>query len=99
MPFNKKQESILFFAGYPVVMRVVGNEVLVNCKNVTGTFSQAKAFLSNSNPTNVYPWGIKTTVPSFLTNEPGGDVRIACIQDTKEQFMKLYYECENLLGI
>lgn len=99
MPFNQdKKESILFFAGYPVIMRVVGDEVLVNCKNVTGTYSQAKAFLSNSNPTNTYPWGIKTTEPAFLTNVPGGDVRIACIQDTKAQFMKLYDECESLLN-
>jgi len=98
--YNQNQtESTLFFAGYPVLMRVVGDEVLVNCKNVTGTYSQAKAFLKNMSPTNTYPFGIKTVEPAFLTNVPGGDVRIACIQDTREKFIALYDECERLLGI
>jgi len=97
--FNQPTEKNLTFAGYPVQMRVVGDDVLVNCKNVTGTYSQAKAFMKNSSPTNIYPWGVKTTVPAFLTHEPGGDVRIACIQDTRAKFEELYEECERLLGI
>ncbi len=91
------------FGGYPVEMRVVtvtgGNkEVLINCKNVTGTFSQAKAFKKKSNITNEYPWGVKTSVPAFITDVPGNRVSIACLTDTKDQFLNLYNECEALLS-
>jgi hypothetical protein len=86
----------LTFGGHPVTLRVVGGEVLVHCKNVIGTFTQAKAFVNNSNMSNIYPFGIKTTEPAFLTNVPGGNVRIACLMDTKEKFMELYHEAERM---
>ena len=87
----------LTFGGYPVTLRVVGDDVLFNCKNVTGTYSQAKAFVRNQSPTNIYPWGIKTTKPAFIELIPGGNVNIACLEDSKSKFMELYEECENLL--
>jgi hypothetical protein len=97
--YGQEDNKQLTFGGWPVEFRVVGDEVLVNCKNVTGTYSQAKAFVKNQYPTNTYPWGIKTTKPAFLENIPGGNVNIACLEDTKAKFMELYYECERLLGI
>jgi len=101
--FATENNNELSFAGHPVTLRVVptpnGNDVLIHCKNVIGTFAQAKAFIKNTNPTNIYPFGVKTTEPAFLTHVPGGNIRIACLTDTKEQFMELYDECENLLAL
>lgn len=97
--FNQSSKQ-LTFAGHPVTMRVVGgNEVLIHCKNVTGTFSQAKSFVNNTNPSNIYPWGVKTTAPASISHAPGGNVEIACLRDSRDKFMELYHECENLLGI
>ena len=97
--FETQNDKKFEFAGYPVEFRVVGNEVLVNCKNVTGTYTQAKAFVKRQNPTNIYPFGAKTTDPAYLQHVPGADVKIACLQDSNEEFMELYYHCEELLGI
>lgn len=95
-----QESKQLTFGGWPVEFRVVEEEVLINCKNVTGTYSQAKAFVKNLSPhLNTYPWGVKTTKPAFIENIPGGNVNIACLEDTKAQFMELYDECERLLGI
>lgn len=96
--FVNEENKQLTFGGYPVTLRVVGDDVLVNCKNVTGAYSQARAFVKNQSPTNIYPWGIKTTKPAFLEYIPGGNVNIACLEDTKAKFMELYDECEKLLG-
>ena len=93
---------MLTFGGHPVELRRVvginGPDVLVHCKNVTGLFSQAKAFREKKNfITNIYPWGVKTTEPAFITNTASGGIGIACLEDTKEQFDKLYTEAEALL--
>lgn len=90
------------FGGYPVEMRLVngrdGQEVLIHCKNVTGTFSQAKAFKNKTNYVNQYPWGIKTSAPAFITDVPGERVSIACLTDTRQKFLELYDKCEELLN-
>lgn len=102
--FKNTDDNELTFGGYPVTLRLVDlpggkQDVLVHAKNVTGTYTQANAFIKNLNPTNVYPFGIKTTEPAFLTHIPGGNIRIACLTDTKEKFMDLYNRSEEMLGL
>lgn len=93
---------MLTFGGHPVELRKIdtinGPDVLVHCKHVTGLFSQAKAFREKKNfITNVYPWGVKTTEPAYITNLHNGDIGIACLTDTKQKFDELYAECVALL--
>jgi hypothetical protein len=95
----EKENSQLMFAGHPVTLRKVDGDVLVHCKNVTGTYTQAKAFVNHENVTSIYQFGVKTTEPAFLENFPDGRVKIACLHDTREKFMALYDECERILGI
>ena len=91
--------SDIQFAGFPVTFRKIDDtEVLVHCKNVIGTYTQAKAFVERSNPSNTYQFGVKTTMPSFIYVSPNDRIRIACLEDTKENFMALYEECERLLS-
>ena len=90
--------SDIQFAGFPVTFRKISeDEVLVHCKNVIGTYTQAKAFVEKSNPSNSYQFGVKTTTPSFIYVSPNDRIRIACLEDTREKFMELYDECERLL--
>ncbi len=91
--------ELIKFGGYPVEMRVVGEEVLIQCKNVIGTYTQAKAFIKKSNITNTYQFGTKTADPAFITEIPGGLIKIACLEDTRKQFNLLYEKCEELLNI
>jgi hypothetical protein len=93
---------MLTFGGHPVELRRVdtstGPDVLVNCKNVTGLYSQAKAFVEQKNfITNEYRWGVKTTEPAYIKTMHNGDVAIACLVDTREQFNRLYNEARALL--
>lgn len=92
----------LTFGGYPVELRRVdtanGPDVLVNCKNVTGLYSQARDFVEGKNFfTNEYKWGVKTTEPAFIQTMHNGNVAIACLEDTREQFNKLYDAAKALL--
>lgn len=92
----RQADDTMEFGGHHVEFRKVPGDVLVSCKNVIGTYTQAKAFVRKSSPTNIYQWGVKTTEPAYIENVPGGDVKIACLQDTHKKFMELYNKCEAL---
>lgn len=88
----------LTFAGYPVTLRPVDGDVLVHCKNVIGSFSQAKAFKEKSSMSNTYPFGVKTSEPCEIKENPfSGGIAIACLEGTKQEFDRLYKKCESLL--
>ena len=93
------ENNNLTFAGYPVTLRKVADDVLVHCKDVIGTFSQAKSFKEKSRwPANYYPFGTKTSSPAEITEMPNGEIKIACLQAPRHEFDSLYKECENLLN-
>lgn len=91
-------ENQLMFAGYPVTLRPVDGDVLVQCKNVIGAFSQAKSFKDKNNMSGLYPFGVKTEKPCEITENPfTGGIAIACLEGTKQEFDALYKKCESLL--
>ena len=89
------------FGGYPLEMRVVGDDVLIQCKSVIGAFSQLKAWKTKKNAmTNLYPFGIKTTEPTHIRLNPiSKKVEIACLEGTMSEFNAAYEECKRLLNI
>jgi len=93
---------MLTFGGHPIELRRVdginGPDVLVNCKNITGLYSQAKDFVERRDPMVAeYKWGIKTSEPAFIRTMWNGDVKIACLTDTRAKFNELYEAAKAML--
>lgn len=88
------------FGGWPVKMRAVGDDVIINCKNVTGTYSQLRSFVRNEKyPFNNYQFGIKTSEPAQISNTPDGRVKIACLDDSRDNFMRMYDKAGEMIGV
>lgn len=96
-----ESENKLVFGGYPVKMRVVSTmddkDVLINCKNVTGSYSQLVSFVKKDNIIGRYKFGVKTTKMATIDYAPNGEIEIACLRDSKEKFSELFNVAKKLL--
>lgn len=97
-----KSENKLVFGGWPVTMRVVSmigdkKDVLINCKNVTGSYSQLLSFVKKDDLTGRYKFGVKTTKIATIDLAPNGEIEIACLRDSKVKFTELFNVATKLL--
>jgi hypothetical protein len=76
--------SDLSFAGYPVEIRIVKDEVIIRCKQVIGTLSQVEDFMEGRS----FKFGIRGTT-TYISDD-GVWAKIGCLRDTSENFNKLY---------
>ena len=83
-------ENQLTFAGFPVEFKMEGDEVLVICKGITGTFTQGHAFLNKKKSTRHY-FG-----DCIIRSYPNKIVKIDCLKDTLEQFTLIYEQALKL---
>jgi len=74
----------LFFGGYPITLELIGEEVIIHCKNVTGTLSQIEGFLNDKTWKRHYFGDCK--IRRWRNNE----IKIDCLKDSEENFLKLY---------
>jgi hypothetical protein len=80
----------LTFCNFPVEMELVGDEVYVSCKGVTGTLTQAELYLDNEKGKKFY-FG-----ESRIRNYPDKMVKIDCLIDTRVKFLQIYKEAKKL---
>lgn len=93
------QANFITFGTFPVTLRKVDDDVLINCKKVIGLYSQARAFRDNTNITGNYQFGIKMSdicdIKWSVKNPT--NIRIACLEGTTEEMNNILEECEVLL--
>lgn len=77
------------FGGYPITFEYINGDVLVTCKGVTGSLSQAKNFLKPKGGIVQHYFGT-----SKIYNRPNKMVRIDCLEDTRKQFLFIYKQAE-----
>jgi hypothetical protein len=85
---KKETQREMTFAGYPVTMELIDDEVYVTCKTVTGSLEQGHAFL-NGSKNKTYYFG-----DSKIVNTTNKKVKIDCLEDTKEQFIYIYKQAK-----
>jgi hypothetical protein len=81
----------LSFAGYPVTMELIGDEVYVTCKGVTGTLTQARGFISNSKSGIIHYFGV-----AKIKRGKEKTVNIDCLNDTMKKFINIYKQAKHL---
>jgi hypothetical protein len=81
-------EKKLTFAGYPVTMELIDDEVYVTCKGVTGSLSQATAYLEKKKKEKYY-FG-----ESRIRSYPDKMVKIDCLMDTFGKFLEIYEQAK-----
>jgi hypothetical protein len=95
-------ESNITFAGFPVTFGVRDNEVYVHVKGLIGLYSQIKAFTETKHAGTTCPYGYfrSEQLEQILIKRNGDSTfTIGCATDSVENGVKLYNECERLLGI
>jgi len=80
----------LTFGDYPVYMEVIGEEVFITCKGITGTLTQGHKFLNKEKKTRYY-FGV-----CRIRSYPNKIVKIDCLEDTLTQFLLIYKEALKL---
>lgn len=74
----------LKFAGYPITLEQINDEIFINCKGLTGTLSQVEEFLSDINNKRHYFGKAK------IRRWRNAQIRIDCLIDDYSQFIYLY---------
>lgn len=85
---KEETQKEMTFAGYPVTMELIDDEVYVTCKGVTGSLEQGHAFLNGSKNDKYYFGAAK------IINTPNKKVKIDCLEDKKEQFIYIYKQAK-----
>jgi hypothetical protein len=85
---EQESQREMTFAGYPVTMELIDDEVYVTCKSVTGSLEQGHAFLNGSKREKYYFGN------SRIVNSSNNKVKIDCLEDTKEQFIYIYKQAK-----
>lgn len=78
----------LTFGGYPIELEWVDNEVLIHCKGLTGTLTQVEGFIKEKNGKRHF--FDKSKIRKWRNHE----IKIDCLQDSKEQFNYLYEQAK-----
>ena len=78
----------LTFGGEPVILEWVDGEVLIKCKNVIGTLTQVEGFINEKGYVRHYFGECK------IRKWTDHKIKIDCLEDTKENFKKLYEQAE-----
>lgn len=83
--------ATITFGGHTVAFKVVGDEIYITCKNVTGTLTQALAFKNKKNNRLVYNFG-KAKIKSI-----GKDlIQVGCLTDSKKKINEIINHCKEL---
>jgi len=83
--------ATITFGGHTLVFEVVGDEVYITCKNVTGTLTQALAFKNRKNNRLVYNFGNAKVKP--IGKEL---VQVGCLTDSKNKINEIINHCNEL---
>ncbi len=89
----------LTFAGYPIELRKIQNDVLIHCKNVIGTYSQAKSWIDKDKGNYcTYYFGIKQSDKCEILNSINNTIKIACLEGTEQELKQIITQCSILLN-
>lgn len=84
--------ATITFGGHTLEFKVVGDEVYIKCKNVTGTLTQALAFRNKKkNSRLVYSFG-----EAKVKNVGKDLVQVGCLTDSKNKINEIINHCKNL---
>ena len=78
------ENESLSFGGYPIILERKDDEILIHCKNITGTLSQIEGFI------NEQSWKRHYFGQCKIRNWRNGEIKIDCLKDTKKNFINLY---------
>lgn len=81
----------LTFGGHKMEFEVVGKEVFITCKKVTGTLSEVLAFKAKKNKGVIYSFGktkIKRVNKDFI--------QVGCLIDSKNKVTEIVEHCNKL---
>lgn len=79
------------FGGHNLEFKVVGDEIYIKCKNVTGTLTQVLAFKNKKNNGLIFSFGkakIKSVDKSL--------VQVGCLTDSRKKINEIINHCKKL---
>jgi len=83
-------KDIITFNSYPMDFKLVGDEVFITCKNVTGTLTQIEKFRNNKLNRRCYFGECK------VRNWRNKMVKIDCLEDTREKIELIYKHAKEI---